>query len=69
MEFTKEFKEKTRSDDQKFALAKKFGVSFFTILRWLNLKKSDKLTKLKNIEVLCEFTDLTQEQIFTKTNS
>ena len=66
MEFTPEFKEKTKTDDQKYALAKTFNVSFFTILKWLNLNKSDKLTKLKNIAILSEFTGLSQDQIFVK---
>lgn len=68
MEFTNKFKEKVKSGDQKFALAKEFGVSFYTITRWLNLKKSDSLTKLANIKVLTEFSGLTQDQIFTKEN-
>lgn len=68
MEFTKEFKEKIRGDEKRFALSKKFGVSSYTLSRWLDLKNSKKLTPNERIEVLEEFTGLTQSQIFTKQN-
>lgn len=66
MEFTKEFKEKIKGHKKKYALSEQFGVSPSTLTRWLDLKNSKKLTPNENIEVLCEFTGLTQEQIFTK---
>jgi hypothetical protein len=66
MEFTKEFKEKVKTGDQKFALAQALGVSFYTVVRYLNLSKSEELTKLKRINQLYEFCGLRQEEIFEK---
>ena len=68
MEFTKEFKEKIKGGRKKFALSEQFGVSLSTFTRWLNLKDSDKLTTVTRIKVLCEFTGLSQDQIFEAEN-
>lgn len=64
MKLTKEFREKIRGDEKRFALSRKLGTSTHTLIRWLNVNKHDNLTTIKRIKVLTEFTGLTQEQIF-----
>jgi DNA-binding XRE family transcriptional regulator len=64
MTFTTHFKEKVKPSETKMQLASKFGVSYYTIERWLKPEKHDALTKLENIKVLCEFFGLTLSEIF-----
>lgn len=68
MKLTKEFREKIRGDEKRFSLSKKLGVSTHTLVRWLNVEKHDNLTTLKRIKIICEFTGLSQSQIFDEEN-
>lgn len=64
MKLTKEFREKIRGDEKRFALSRKLGISTHSLIRWLNVEKSDKLTTITRVKTLCEFTGLSQDQIF-----
>jgi len=64
MGFTNKFKEKTRNSNLRCHLAVAFDVSYFTIVKWLDEKDNDELTKPKYLEKLVEITGLSEKEIF-----
>ena len=64
MTLTRKFKEKTKSSRVRMEMALKFGVSYYTIDRCLNLEKSDELTKPKYLVGLSEISGIPQDEIF-----
>lgn len=64
MTFTKKFKQKAKSSKVRMEMALKFGVSYYTINRWLDLDKSDELTKPKYLEGLSEVSKIPSTEIF-----
>lgn len=64
MEFTEKFKQKAQKGKVRMEMALKFGVSYYTITRWLDLSKSDELTKPKYLEELSDITKISTNEIF-----
>jgi hypothetical protein len=64
MEFTHDFLKKMKKSTLRQELGYKLQVSYFTICAWLEQPEKDELTKVKYLELLCEVSGMSKEEIF-----